>query len=438
MTRRIALHPILAALALTLSTANLAGCLIKPGELEAGLDDDGSETSGDDAETGGHPNSSECLLGTDVDTVGIELTSWTPNCEVTCGTGWGHDGQPLPIEWTIELFADVQDPTLTPRGLVALPNGQVVAAASDGSGVELSAIDLDGQIVWTLTIEHFGGEFFDLAIDAEAIYVTHSAGEIAVLSAFEFDGELRWSGALGNYTPTGLAVSSAGIAIPLRTNVDLGPTELMLRDLSGALTWTIDTSTYGGSVDFSPSAELLAIGGGNGELTIHSSVDGSVVDQIPYEGNAYVAEQSLVFIDETTTVRVGGTVDLERLDGWVNYQALGSETWEHAYNRATAWCPPPNPGDSTATGDIFGDLAQLSDGTFIVVGSENFDTGDVIGGHPFVGRFDATGEFLGSSRGLWDGYASDVAAGADGSALVLILDRSVPGEEVLRLRKFVP
>jgi hypothetical protein len=438
MTRRIELHPILAASALMLSTATLAGCLLKPGDLEAGLDEDDAETSDGDAETGGDPAASECLLGTELDTLGVELSSWVPNCEVTCGTGWGHDGQPLPIEWTVELFADVQDPTLTPRGLAPLPNGQVVAAASNGSGVELNAIDLDGQIVWTRSIEHFGGEFYEVAIDAQTIYLTHSAGENSVLSAFGLDGELRWSASLGAVTPTGLAVSSAGIAIPLRSNVDLGPTELALRDLSGALTWTTDTSTYGGSVDFSPSAELLAVDGGNGDLTIHSSVDGSVVVEIPYEGNPYLSVQSVVFIDEATTVRVGVTIEEHAFDGWASYQPLAGEAWVHTYNRATAWCPPPDPQDTYATGDMFGDVARLSDGTFVVVGSEIFNSEDIVGSHPFVGRFTVTGEFLGSSRGLWDGYASDVVAGADGSALVLVLDRSVPGDEILRLRKYVP
>lgn len=444
MTQRIHHHLLLGStLALFLS-----GCLLKIDGLDAGLDDDDDAaempTTGDD-----DPSALECLIGTEVDSLGVAQSSWSPGCEVTCDDGWGHDGSQLPIEWTSSVPIHEGAPVMQPSKIGLLESGRVVVASLSEHAVGLLFFEPDGVNIGGYTADDLGSRIYSLAIDSHVLYIAHGDEDGTVeLRAVDIDSQQPlWSQTFTGELPGAIARAGGKLAFTLRPQEESAETDLIVLDLDGNMQWTLPTLDYASDVAMSPSGDRIAVAG---EVTrIYAAEDGALLDELVNGSSFPVYMQSVTFVDEDRVVTIGAGLEYERFDGWLSGDSLtGGSSWERSYNRATSWCPDPLEDDewTAATAELLAEVDTLADGTLVVVGSENFEGGGVYGSHPWVARFSADGEFLASDRGLWDGYAIDTVAGPDGSLFALIVDGPVTFSEgppavesrSFAVRKYVP
>lgn len=435
MTRFIRLHHFVLGSAFTLISAGISsGCVLELDDLDAGFDDDDGDDSTDSDDNNG--DSLECLLGTQPDTVGVERSAWSPDCEVECDVGWGHDGAQLEIAWTTHVNWPEE-----PRAIGLLADGRPVAAVLNQEGVFIHHFQPDnGAAIGGFPAPDIGALVDHVEIDSNVIYVIHSENDddgIIVLSATSLDSQHElWRRSFPNGFASAFARGGGKLALALVTDPVLFEHDVVVLDLDGEPLWSQPTVSRPESIAFSPSGARLAVAG---ETTtrVYAAADGTLLDEFVHGALTIIKPEALAFADEDRLVTVGsGSQDVlsdYRSDGWLAGDSLaGGNPWEQVYNRAISWCPQPADDDSS-TGERFDAVARLADGSLMAVGSEGPD----IGGSSWVVRLSADGAFLGNDRGLWNGAALDVVAGPDGSAFVLINDITDGGLSGFRLRKYV-
>jgi hypothetical protein len=441
MTQRIKLPLVLGST----FAAILSGCLLKFDGLDAGIDDNDDKaempTTGDE-----DPLSLECLIGTELDAIGVARSSWSPGCEVICDEGWGHDGLQLPIEWTESVPANLIDTPLRPVALGLLANGRTVVASVSPPSVSLLFFEPDGLSIGGYDIEEIGGTIYGIEIDSHVLYVAHGDGEGDIeLRAVSLDSQQTlWSQTFAGDWMGRPARGGGKIAFMLTNDQRPSVDELVVLDLDGQPQWSRPTAA-GGGVAFSPSGDRIAVGGG--VTRVYAADDGAVLDEFAHGWMGSYFSPTVTFADEDRVITVASGIPIERLDGQLVGNSLsGGASWEHRYNRATSWCPEPHDDElSASTGEMLVAVATLADGSLVAVGSENFE-GEVNGSQPWVAHFSADGEFVASDRGLWTGFAIDTVAGPDGSVFVLIVDKLLtlsegePSEEIqgFTVRKYIP
>ncbi|PRP96062.1 hypothetical protein [Enhygromyxa salina] len=416
----------------------MAGCELEPGQLEVGSESDDGDASTDD-ESGGEQLEPECLIGTDIDAVGVEQSSWAPPCEVVCDQGWGHGGEQLEIDWTISEFPQPYE-ALRPRGLGLLVDDEVVVGAFNGVGLDLITYDATGQLLWRRTSAEVVGEVGELTTTTEGIYVLHADGIHGGLSAFENDGEHRWTREFGDAFGYGVAGSDAGIAVVrIRDPYDEPEFELVLFGVDGEVIWAVPTAELGRHVAFSGTNDTIGVVGG-GDVSMHSTADGAYVGGTPTSGTVAPVRSGLVFIDEETIINVGGIMDsgTARFNGWFERLTTDPSSWSYSYNRASSWCPDPDsPDPEASTSENFFDVVELADGTMLAVGQEIFYAKGGGGEHPRSVQFSPTGEFLRSDRALWDGRSVAAVATSTGESYVLTTaTNDLDGAEGFRVRRY--
>lgn len=447
MTRTIKLHHFaFAALVASLTSA----CLPKLDGLEAGLDDD------DTSDTNGAEQQLECLIGTEIDALGTEQSSWSPGCAVVCNEGWGHDGEQLEIVWTEGPDTHEPGPASQARAIGLLANGRIIVASSSEGAVFLNFFEPDGLNIGGFDAAGLRSRIFRVEIDSHVVYVTHgnygdegSEDETVVLTAISIDSqqELWHRDFEGSW---GLGVTRAGGRLAFLLRGELEDTQkLVVLDLDGEPLWTVDTPLSNGvSAAFSPSGERVAVAGD--PTRVYAADDGELLGEFVHTALPIFYPQAVVFVGEDQVISAGGGTNDERMEGWLASDSLlGDDSWELTYNRADAWCPDEDDNDvSAATAEWLTRITALADGSLMVVGTESYEgqpayfdgpPDESVGSHPWVGVFSPTGEFLASDRGLWDGYGADTIAGPDGSAFVLTV-RNAPAEASagFRVRKYLP
>jgi hypothetical protein len=437
----------------------LSGCLVKVGDLEAGLDDgdtgndaaDNDETDNDGSHTdeGDSDQLIECLMGTLDDTIGTEQSVRDPECGVvTCAEGWGHDGEQLEIALTLEVDPPFAEQPYQPRALGLLENGHVVVAIDVAGAIDLQFFDPAAELGYGgFTIDNLGSTIYDIGIHSQVLYVTHGDddGNIELRAVDIASQQQLWAQAFAGYWATEVARNGGKLAFALTTDQQLSIDELVVLDLDGNVQFSQPTVEDANAVAISPSGARVAV---SGELTrVYSTDDGELLDEFVYGSLFVLWPQSSIFVDEDHLVSVGSGIEHEKLTGWLSADSLsGDITWEHIYNRASSWCADEDDDEYTAeTAEVLSAVTRLADGSLVAVGSESFDSGGVFGSQPWVARFSADGEFLGSDRGLWDGFAIDSVAAPDGSAFVLIAEGPVtacelpcdPATQGFAVRKYI-
>jgi hypothetical protein len=448
MTNIIRLHHL--ALCSTLAMLG-SSCLLKVEGLDAGLDEDDSAaeqpTTGEEAEEGdgdGDENSNdplECLIGTEPNAIGVAQSMWDPQCEVLCADGWGHDGEQLPIAWTLSVTTPNPGTAYQAQALGLIENGDVVVAVDLDEGLELQFFDPDSQMGYGgYEVEGIGSTVFGAEVDGNTLYVTHSdelgAIELSVIDIAS-QQELWDISATGTWAsaPSGGGGKVAFILtdeqIPSQEFFVVGPDEQALNNVIA-----FDHAT---SVAISSSGSRFAIAG---DVTrVYSLETGDWLDEFTHDSFAALFPNAMAFVGEDRLVTAGAGFEHDRFEGWLSGDSLaGDDEWERVYNRATAWCPEPEDDQwSAATAEWLVGVAVLADDSLIVVGSEQYEGGGESGSHPWVAHISADGELLARDRGLWDGHAKDVIAGPDGSAYVVVADNIPPeGSQGFRLRKYTP
>ncbi|MFO7565932.1 MAG: hypothetical protein R6X02_25035 [Enhygromyxa sp.] len=435
MTQPISKHLFLAS---TLA-ALVSGCLLKLDGLDAGIDES--------SDTDELVDDLECLIGTELDAVGVTRSSWDPQCEVTCAEGWGHDGAQLPIAWTATVPPH-EGPLSLPVALGLLENGRLVVASISSPSISLLFLEPDGLNIGGFDVEEIGSTISGVEIDSHVLYIAHGHGQGTIeLRAVDLDSQQTlWSQTFAGEWASTPARAGDKIAFVLTTGQEDVTKELVVLDLDGQVQWTRPTIGAANGVALSPSGDRLAV---SGDATrIYAANDGELLDEFVHGFVGGFYSQTATFVDEDRVITVGSGIEIERLDGWLAGDSLsGDVSWERTYNRATSWCPDPEDDEwSASTAEWLVAVATLADGSLVAAGSENFEGGGVFGSHPWVARFSAEGEFLGSDRGLWAGYAIDTVAGPDGSVFVLMVDKLLtlsedgPPQESrgFAVRKYVP
>lgn len=436
----------LALLASTVAALSI-GCVLDLDKLDAGQDDDSNDETIDPNDP---DNALECLIGSEVDTTGVEQTSWTPQCTsgVVCADGWGHDGDALPIAWTTQMPVFPPDSPHEARAIGVFENGRIVVAVERPGAIGFEHFEPDGVNFGGYDVEGIGSMVYQVEIDSQVAYVTHGNDDGTInLSAIQIDSQqMLWTTSFPAYWATALTRNGGRIALVLLPDDEASAYELVILDLDGNVQWQGPTVDAANAVALSPSGARVAVAGDS--TRVYATADGSLLDEFVHGSLFTIRPQDSTFLDEDRLVTIGTGVEFERLNGWLAGDSLtGDLQWEQAYNRATSWCPDEEDDQFTAeTTEILGEVTELSDGSLVVVGSENFESGGVYGSHPWVARFAADGEFLASDRGLWDGYAIDTVAGSDGSVFVLIADGLVTAcehpcdlaSQPYMVRKYIP
>lgn len=448
MQRTIAQPLKLALLTSTVAALSLA-CELGLDKLDAGQDDDSADelTDPNDPET-----ALECTIGTEFNATGTTQTSWTPQCTggIVCDEGWGHDGDPLPIEWTTQM--PVFPPNAThhqPRAVGLFENGTVVVAIEREAAIGFEHFGPDGVNNGGYSVDELGTIIHSVEIFSERAYVTHGEGDGTInLTAIDITSQQKlWTTSFSAHGATAPTRNGGRIALGLALDDQWATNELVVLDIDGNVLLQDPIAEHANVVALSPSGERVAA---VGESTrIYSTTDGALLDEFVHGALLLVWPRSSIFIDDERVVSIGSGIQQERFSGWLSGDSLGGDLgWEQVYNRATSWCPDEEDDEdlSTAeTAEMLSDVTQLSDGSLVVVGTENYESNGVYGSHPWVARFTSEGEFLGNDRGLWDGHAIDSVAGPDGSVFVLIAEGvamacQVPCEvsEAFAVRKYVP
>jgi len=450
MKRRIE-YPLAVAVFATL----VPGCLLKLDGLDAGLDDESADSDSDgncngdngDGDGDGGLDALECLIGTEVDALGVTQSSWAPPCEVTCAEGWGHDGDQLPIAWTTSVSAYPPGAHHNPRAIGLLDNGRVVVGIVGEQSVAFQFFQPDGVNFGGFEVAGFG-RVQDVEIVSNRAYVTHDGGNgtvaVSAVGLSSSSEQELWRTTFGGASAPAVARGGGKVAflLGLVDQDDFLQYDLVVLDLDGAPLWS---APVGGASNlaFSPSGERIAVVG-NHDTRIYEAEDGDLIDE--FVTDSWIYPWAVTFADEDRVIAVGGRLDLERWDAWLAGDSLaGGSVWEVSYNRATLWCPDPEDSPlSASTAEWLGDVIPLADGSLLAIGYESHEQDDVYGGQPWVVRFSAEGEYLASDRGLWNGYSVDTVAAPDGSVFVLIAGEGQPQDDpdlVIQdfwVRKYVP
>lgn len=420
------------------------GCLLKVGDLEAGLDDESSAESPDSGTDDGNPTengeSNDCLIGTQLSTVGIEQSIMEPQCEVVCAAGWGHGGDQLPIAWTTNVTANSPGDKFFPHALGSLDNGHAVVAIEMDQSLELLFFDPQGQPDGPYAVPNIGSLTHDAEFDGEVLYATHGNGDGNVmLSAFDIDSQQQlWTQAfVGGYAraPARAPANLAFLLAPSEDGDASAERELVMLDLDGNHQWTQPTLDAAGSIAFSPSGDRIAVAAER--IRVYATNDGALVDEFEHGVLPNLTTGTVEFITEDRLVTVGAGYTTNPLQGWLSSDSLsGQGDWEQVYNRASAWCPDSS--DDWATGEWFLDVTRLADGSVLAVGHEGYKQQDEFRSQPRIVQFTGAGQFLAGDRVLWDGIATLAIAGPDDSALVVLLDDVESNElQGFSLRKYV-
>ena len=445
MNHSIALHHFVLASTFAVLAS---GCLLKIDGLDAGFDEtQGSDDDSND-ESGGE-QVAECLIGTEVDAVGVEQSSWDPGCGVVCAGGWGHDGAQLAIAWTSSSpsFGTAQ---AIPRAIDLLDDDRLVVARSGLGTVMLEFLEPDGSNIGGYDAQGLRSNIYGLELDSHVLYVTHGQdGDDEIeLTAIDIGTQQQlWSRMFAGYEVSRPARGGGRIVVSIKSGPEDSAYELVAVDLDGGPLWATPTNEAMVDIAFSPSGDRIAAIAGT--TRVFAAEDGALLDEFEQAVLPAYWVQSVTFADEDRVILSGSGLQYDRFEGWLaSHSLIGGDAWEHIYNRADAWCPHENDHEySAATAEFLGQIARLADGTLMVVGVEAFEQAEdepvgtePFSSHPWVARFSATGEFLGSDRGLWDGGAVDVVAGPDGAAYVLSVDNTSGDEDSpgYRVRKYVP
>lgn len=419
----------LGLLASTIAALSL-GCVLDLDKLDAGQDDDSADDSGDDSSDPNDPeNALECTIGSEIDATGTQRTSWTPQCTggIVCAEGWGHDPDPLPIEWTTQMPINPPDSPHTPRAIGLFENGRVVVAIEREGAIGFEHFEPDGLNYGGYDVEGIGDVDAVEIIDERA-YVTHGIGDgtIYVTAIDIASQQTLWTRSFDGDVGSGVARGGGKLALTVWSG-DAQLNTLFKLDLDGNTEWTTTAVEQGNVVAFSPAGDYIAV---SGELTrVYSADDGDVLDEFVHGSLPELWPQSSVFLDEDRLAVIGSGVSTDTGTGWLGLDSLsGDVTWETTYDRADLWCPVDGDPLSYETAELLIDITRLPDDTLVVVGSESFrfkdgvGTTDGVGTQPWVAHVSPGGDLLASDRGLWNGHAIDAVAGPDGSVFVLIGD----------------
>lgn len=426
MTQSIKHSLVLASTLAVLSS----GCLLKVDGLDAGVDDS-DDDSGDNM-----TDTLECLIGTEIDAVGVTQSSWSPGCEVTCDEGWGHDATQLPIAWTTVVTPYPPDAPSSPRAIGVLESGRVVVAIAGENHVMLRHFEADGADIGGYDVAELGTNIYSIAIASQVVYIVHGNDDGAFELRAVAGQQQLWAKTFAGGWPSKVARGGGKLAFVFSPDPDLPARELAVLDLDGETLWTLPTSNTSSAVAISPSGQRIAVAG---DMTrVHAAADGELLDEFVNGSPLGASFWTVTFADEDRVVTAGALHGSERMDGWLAGDSLaGGGSWEHTYNRAILWCPEPGDSETSAsTAEWVAAVTTLADGSLIGVGSEVYEQDDVYEGQPWVVRFSATGEFLARDRGLWVGHAVDTVAAPDGSVYVLIVGEGLVSE--FTLRKYIP
>jgi hypothetical protein len=430
---------------------HLGGCALAPSMLEAGDEDGtgdsqtGESDSGataegdcsleDGCETGGPGFEESCLVGTELDGVGTETSSWAPPCEVVCDEGWGHEGEQLPVAWTRADFHPDGGTTFDGSGLAMSSGGELRLVLSTFEGpTHLLAIDPDsGETEWDEELPLAPATVVKFAAAGSQLYLLRrTLNHTQLLHAFDLDGEHLWSRDYGTIdTGQAMAAGSIGVAVAHEDTLEL-------LDHQGQPVWSATPPIHADALDIEAAPGSRVVVGGDETIVVYSAA-GELLWTGELEDAAATSLNGFGFPGGGQVVAAGSVVENARTDGLLTAFDQGALDWRTLYNRALAWCPWPDAGPLEAsTAEFFLDIATFDDGSMLLAASENFVSNEgKPGSQPWVGHVSAGGELLASDRGLWDGYAFTVVAGVEGGAYVVASNEDGDPPSLV-LRKYLP
>lgn len=409
-------------------------CVIEPGVLEGGADDDvgegdttanldgSSDDSTGDADTSdsGGVELGECLVGTNPEG-GVEPGAFPiASCGMICDEGWGHAAPMLPIAWTLDFTELDPQSAPVPVNVLPLASGDgVVVVSRNEFGTELLRVSGEGDVLGVGTLS-ISAQLWNAAGHDGVIYLGYfdELANKGLVMALDENANPLWSYGTDKTIDVIAAAPEGGVVF-----ADLDTRTLTRLDANGSEIWTAP-SLPASSLAFGPSGQILAAGylelPDQGALRLHASTGETLDEQaIAVMSNELLG---LVFLDDDRVLATGTLMTGPSGDAQARVIDLAGTDlgWSHHYNRGLTSCT----GDAQAGWDWFGRPVRLPDGTVVINGaSQGPELVGVLGNQPTVFRIDDQGEVLGRDVGLWFGATTAVTADVSGSAYaVMTLD----------------
>lgn len=410
----------------------LAACVIDPGVLEGGGEDD---TNADELGEAGQDDAGEAELADCVSHATNPAGGSDPgefpvgSCPIVCDEGWGHDPEQLAIAWTQTFVHETPGATYIPIGMLAREAGVLIGSRHGELGTQLMWVDDAGEIDDARLVDGTPGVLTAMSGNADRIHLGYAESDELALAALDATGTLLWTRQLGEDVRH-ISVATRPDGGVVATTSDLLTGSVHALDAEGELEWSVELSNPR-SVALAPSGRI-AVGG---DSLTYLSPDAQLAQKIEFANHPFLGWH-LSFMAEDRLLGVGFNQDIDATV-YIHESENALPTTLQTYNRGWASCRELETYEWFATGLV------LADGSLLVGGLEQGpDLDGDANTQPIVMHLDAQGQFLASDRGLWFGQANALASDASGAAYAALTIGSYSNTEAtitgFHLRKYLP